>query len=252
MYFIFSQLARPYMLLVVALLFASLTQWRRPTNTPLARLLLTLFAAVLFLISCPLAGTCALYSLERYSPPNETRPKSGDVVVVLSGSVVADRGEFRVGTDTLHRSLAALSLYREVDGCRLILCGGRMLSDPGSPANAEVMQDFFVEHGVAVADIQLEDRSRSTHENARETAKLLHAKPAARIFLVTDAVHMLRAKHCFAAQGLDVSPHPCNRRVNRFEFTVNDFLPSAKGVQSTEIALHEWLGMAWYKLRGYL
>lgn len=252
MYFLFSQLVRPYTLLVVGILLAALAQWRKPTSSRYARLWLTILAVVLYVVSCPLAGTCALYSLERSSQATELRPERGDVIVVLSGSIVADHGEYRVGTDTLYRCLAAVSLYRESPGCRLIVCGGHMLPMPGSPTNAQVMKAFLVEQGVAGADIELEDRSRTTHENARETAKLLREAPAAKVFLVTDAVHMLRARHCFGAQGIGVIAHPCNRRVIQFEYTLNDFLPSARGMQSTELAIHEWLGMAWYRLRGYL
>ncbi len=55
--------------------------------------------------------------------------------------------------------------------------------------------------GVRADAIVVEDRSRSTAENAREVAALLPA--GARIWIVTQPFHGRRARRCFRRVGLD-------------------------------------------------
>src|SRR5262249_37927778 len=48
--------------------------------------------------------------------------------------------------------------------------------------------------------------SRTTYENAVESARLLNDRDMPRVVLVTDAAHLRRAVACFRKQGLDVIP----------------------------------------------
>jgi uncharacterized SAM-binding protein YcdF (DUF218 family) len=96
----------------------------------------------------------------------------------------------------------------------------------------------------------VENKSRTTYENATESKKLLEERGISHIVLVTDATHLHRAVLCFRKQGLEVTPCGCRQRKTRFEPSLYDFLPGVSGLDDVETACHEWVGLAWYRLAG--
>jgi uncharacterized SAM-binding protein YcdF (DUF218 family) len=121
---------------------------------------------------------------------------------------------------------------------------------PG-PTLAEAMRDFLVELGVPSSDIILESRSRSTYENALQSARLLKDRGIRKIILVTEAAHMPRALGTFRKQGLEAVPAPCHYISTAwFERPLLGLLPAPGTLRESQGVLHEWLGMAWYRLRG--
>jgi uncharacterized SAM-binding protein YcdF (DUF218 family) len=73
-------------------------------------------------------------------------------------------------------------------------------------------------------------------------AAVLRARGVASILLVTSMLHMRRAKLCFEKQGLRVSPAP----VPRIEGE-----PPERASMLAQ-ALHEYIGLAYYRLRGWI
>jgi uncharacterized SAM-binding protein YcdF (DUF218 family) len=80
------------------------------------------------------------------------------------------------------------------------------------------------------------------------SAPLLKQSGAQRIVLVSHAWHLRRAVPLFEAQGLDVVPAGIQFAHTRVD-SVRDLLPSPAGLRDSTFALHEWLGILWYKLR---
>jgi uncharacterized SAM-binding protein YcdF (DUF218 family) len=60
----------------------------------------------------------------------------------------------------------------------------------------------------------------------------------------------VRSVQSFRKQGIEVVPAPTAFRYIQLEGTWEDFVPSPKMIQKNEDSLHEWMGLAWYKLRG--
>jgi hypothetical protein len=107
----------------------------------------------------------------------------------------------------------------------------------------ELQLAMLVEHGGRGAI--LEDRSRDTEENALFVACLLPQHEAA--FLVTDEVHMRRARAWFAFYGIRPTSYPA-------PFTVDEparlrWVPSGSGYVHTRAALHEAGGLVEVALR---
>jgi uncharacterized SAM-binding protein YcdF (DUF218 family) len=93
-------------------------------------------------------------------------------------------------------------------------------------------------------------RSRNTHENALYGAEILRGKGVARVVLVTDARSMLRAAACFRKEGIAVVPAPSSFR--QFGPLSRELLPGWTGIARNEATLHEVVGLAWYRLRGWI
>jgi uncharacterized SAM-binding protein YcdF (DUF218 family) len=72
-----------------------------------------------------------------------------------------------------------------------------------------------------------------------------------RIVLVSHAWHLRRAVPQFEGHGLDVIPAGTQFSDSRIDSYLS-LLPSALGLRDSYFALHEWLGILWYKLRAQL
>jgi uncharacterized SAM-binding protein YcdF (DUF218 family) len=108
---------------------------------------------------------------------------------------------------------------------------------------AEALREDF---GVPVKWI--EGRSRDTGENAAYSAALLRADGVKRILLVTDAMHMPRARAAFERAGLDVVSAPTVFFGNQAR-SLSSWMPSAEGMRRSWYAIYELLGLAWYRVR---
>jgi uncharacterized SAM-binding protein YcdF (DUF218 family) len=255
MYALVVQLLEPYTLLFLGLVAATVCAWRRPPPRSRSLKAATILLGLLGLISMPLAGYVAQGSLEWSYPPGKVDASSDDTLVVLAGGLVVDDSEgtqYRLSDSTLQRCVWALRAYRDAGGCRMVLCGGKVDQTTPGPTLAAAMRDFLVEAGVRPDDLILEDKSRTTYENALFCKERIGGEnaPEGRIWLVTEAIHMRRAERCFRARGIDVVSAPCDHHAWREDFTAASVIPSARGISRVTTAAHEWLGILWYWLRG--
>lgn len=124
----------------------------------------------------------------------------GEVLIVLGGSRASSDGV--IAWDSYVRSLYAVRAYRERGFPLVVVSGGA-----GSPAVASSMRDFVQSQGVPAAVLRVDERSRSTRENAQYVTEMLKAAPGRKVLLTSD-YHMYRALRAFRKAGLDVAPHP--------------------------------------------
>jgi uncharacterized SAM-binding protein YcdF (DUF218 family) len=92
----------------------------------------------------------------------------------------------------------------------------------------------------------LESRSRNTYENALFGKEVAQPKPGEKWVLVTSALSMPRAVGCFSKVGWTVVPYPAGHIAPANPL---DFSPDVLSqFEVLSLALHEWIGMAAYKL----
>jgi uncharacterized SAM-binding protein YcdF (DUF218 family) len=255
MYRTLLELAQPTVWLPLLLALALANLWRKRQEGRRRLLLPTILFALLWLACTPLVSYLAVGSLEWSYPPLRERPADIDAIVVLSGYVYVPETEGarpELGTSTLSRCLRAAEVYRVGRRCPVVVSGGKVDPSSPGPAFAESMRDFLVQLGVPETDLVVEGRSRNTFENAVETSRLLEERGLHRIVLITDAAHLKRATGCFRKRGIDVVPCGCRYRARRMEWSLSAFLPDPRSAEDSLEAWHEWLGFAWYALRGQL
>ena len=201
------------------------------------------------LMSTRIVADLLTWPLESRYHRLERRPDTTQAIVVLSGNVLyPDDRHTELGEDTLYRCLHAAELYRAGPPCPLLTTGGKVDSTVPGPSFARVMADFLETQGVQHADLILEDRSRTTYENAVESARLLRERGLRRVVLVTAGSHLLRAEKCFRRQGIEVVPSACHYRDVREGLRVSHFFPDPKNLARSQEAFHEYIGLAWYWL----
>ena len=94
----------------------------------------------------------------------------------------------------------------------------------------------------------VEGESNNTAENALLSARMLKASGVPRIYLVTHAWHMPRAKAAFERAGLQVIP-AATAYSARLPLRLPAFVPSAQALLDSSYFFHEIVGTVWYRLK---
>lgn len=146
------------------------------------------------------------------------------------------------------RVAEAASLYR---ACRLADARCTVLVTGGeTPTSDRTLAFAYAEAlerlGVPKADLLLESRSRTTWQNAQFSAPILARLAAQRVWLVSSALHLRRAMFAFREFGIVATPV-------RADYTrvAWSYLPSARNLDMTDRALHEYAGMVLYHARAW-
>lgn len=136
------------------------------------------------------------------------------------------------------RIIEAIVIYRQNPGCQLILSGGVPKNEMIS--KAQMMANMALQLGVANKNIIIDERAINTKEEAQYIKETVQAEP---FVLVTSASHMQRALMLFNKNNLFPTPAPVNFLIlKEIPFS---FMPSTIVLQSSEKALHEYLGILW-------
>ena len=238
-----STYTQPLFPLLLICTVAGVLVYRR---RPISRFVVLCALGLFFFCWPPVAGL-ALLVLEGGYAPEPPSDRAVQAIVVLSSRVLlasAPRTQTILGPDTYQRCLYAAWLYQNWSAVPVLASGG---ARPEAPYSV-VMRDALEREGVPPAMIWTEENSRSTYENAVNSAVILRARGIRKIALVTEAYHMPRAVQCFRKQGLEVVPAPCGFRGGLPR--LRDFLPDPQAASWNEDTLHEVVGLLWYRGSG--
>ncbi|MFO0984011.1 MAG: YdcF family protein [Planctomycetota bacterium] len=231
----------PLSLFALALLGLVLRRWWPRCG----RLLVGAAALLLLCASLPVTGALLLGSLE-VAPPLMPPLPAADAVVILGGDLrdgAQEYGGETLGKLTLERVRYGAALARRT---RAPVCVSGGVIQTGKRPLAELMRAALADE-LSVAVRFIEDRSRTTTENAERCRDLLVPHGVQRIYLVTHAWHMRRAVKNFAACGFEVVPAPTMAQP-ALDLRLTDFLPTARALEASAFAVHEWLGLLWFAL----
>jgi len=208
---------------------------------------------LLVLASLPIVANLNLWLLEGDTAlsPTELAQPSAQAIVILSGGRNLDAPEYgnadTVSMLTLERLRYGAWLHRHTR-LPLIVTGGKVF-DSSRPAEAELMRQILAqEYQVPVRWI--EANSRNSWENAAFSQAILKEAGIKRIYLVTQAWHMPRARMAFETVGLEVIPAPTGFLHGDGDAPlILDFLPSSGALLTNYNLSHELMGIVWYRLR---
>lgn len=208
---------------------------------------------LLVLASLPIVANFNLRLLEGDTAlsPAELAQPSAEAIVILCGGRNFQAPEYN-GNDTLSsyplmRARYGAYLHRQTR-LPILVTGGNVYTTT-TTSEAELMRQALVED-FHVPVRWIETNSRNTWENALFSQSILKQTKVSRIYLVTTAAHIPRAKMAFEAMGLNVIAAPTDFMGQRGEAPgIMDFFPSAKAFRSHYFFMHEILGILWYQLR---
>jgi uncharacterized SAM-binding protein YcdF (DUF218 family) len=163
-------------------------------------------------LTCRVAGalTIAAFFLAAFSPVAPMAAQrvaiapdvgAAEAIVVLGASV---NGDGSLSDTSLRRAIAGIRLYRDGLAPRLVFLG--MMGE------AEARARLAVGLGVPREAILTEGVEPTTRAEAYRMGVVLGQKLGVRrVLLVTDVLHMRRARSLFEREGLSVRPAPTDR-----------------------------------------
>lgn len=198
-------------------------------------------------------------NLERQYVPTEP-PPAADAILVLSGGVLgrsAPRPIVEVA-DAGDRVLYGAELYRQRKAPQLICTGNVATGGIAPRPAAEDMAELLTMLGVPGSAIVTEVESENTHDHAVNLCPFLQERQMRSVLLVTSAMHMPRSIATFrrTCPAVAFIPAPTDFRVAQdapvawYRDAVN-LLPTPGTLLAFSDAIHEYVGMAYYRARGW-
>jgi uncharacterized SAM-binding protein YcdF (DUF218 family) len=198
-------------------------------------------------------GSAMLLALEQRLPRPVVLPEKVDGILLLGGAVdpalSLAYGE-TVFNSAVARVLAGVALARRHPEAKLAVIGGEGGFVPVGLPESRATLGFVVEQGIAPERIILEERSRSTHENAVYAKELIRPGPGETWILITSAYHMPRAVASFEAVDWRLIPYPVDYRIDPKTGLGANF-NLVDGLGTATLAGKEWAGLVGYRLMGW-
>lgn len=162
-----------------------------------------------------------------------------DTIVILPGHAEPDPYfplSSTVNSSTAFRIIEALRIWRFFPDSKILISGPKDVP--------ELMRKLLLALGVPDNRIIIEAESTSTYENAVILQKKLGDRP---FILVTSAGHMPRAMAVFKKLGMIPIPAPTDYMAGRNPLATR-YLPSPSHLMYSDLAVHEYFGILWYRL----
>jgi uncharacterized SAM-binding protein YcdF (DUF218 family) len=211
---------------------------------------------VLLVASEKQVGLGLLSPLEAQNPPMPDLTPPHPIPAALAAChyiVVLGGGHTDNPFLTPLQSLSPSAFGRATEAARLALALPETKLIVSGPANgaheshAERLVKAIGEFGIARARFTKIENARDTEDEAHATRAIVGEAPVA---LVTSAWHMPRAMALFRAAGVNVVPCPTDFQARpNLDFRWNDWTFDISGLDRTTLAVHEYLGLWWLRLR---
>ena len=199
----------------------------------------------LALLSMQVVSGALLSLLE--TPSDDPLRHPADAIVVLGAGIYVNAPEYggdAVNSASLERLRYGAHLHRR-SGKPILVSGGNPL---GNVTPEAVLMKAVLENEWRIPVAWSEETSANTLENARHSNAMLAPAGIRRVYLVTHAWHIPRAKLAFESVGLEVVPAPMHF-ATRAGSSLALFLPSIDGMLQSAVFCREILGLIWYRLR---
>lgn len=211
---------------------------------------LTAVFSLIFLIflATAVGARVLVHPLENYAERNLVEVSQKYPIVVLGGgSNYYSAKKTTPSTHSLQRLVKGYELHRSLK-TPLIYSGGVAIGQQNI-SEADAASEFLQDLGMDLKFYFSETKAQTTFENAEYLRKWIKQHQVKKVYLVTSAYHMLRSMTVFKAQQIEVLPVHSGFIYNH-KLSWLDYFPSRGALNANLTALHEWIGLFWYYLKG--
>jgi uncharacterized SAM-binding protein YcdF (DUF218 family) len=228
--------------------------WLSPRSSAARRTTLTAAAlycaASIYIVPAAIASVTLAAHADLFKPLSDDRRPTAVVLLGGGNEHVQGAGAAAVSVMSLVEAARVLEAARVFDVAHadwMISSGGAL---PGETPSSIVMRDALIQLGVPAKQIVLESSSHDTHDEAVLIAPMLKSLRVQRTILVTSAIHIPRSLGTFRAVGVDAIPAPV-REPGAALPRIRRWSPSTVGLLFSSQLVHEFLGIAYYRARGW-
>lgn len=223
-------------------------QWSRGARFTLCLLLVLYYGFTTRPLTQALVEPLETY----YRPPASILGRHDAIVIFVSPPTLQPYTERPtiVGTPNTDLLLCGLAHVRAGSAPKVVLTGGASGEFPRTAEWTVVLREWAVLLGYPKESITAEAQTVATHERARAINLLLGA--GSKILLFDSAMHLPRSAAAFMKVGFTVTPIPCGYELSTEPWGLSDFVPQGHNLKASSAAVHEYLGLLTYRLRGLI
>lgn len=215
--------------------------------------ILSIIIALFYLLSTNFIAYHLIKPLENHytNPPIEKlQQEQPDVIIMLGGGAINVPdidGNGQVSGYVANRMLTVMRLQRELN-IPIILSGGKVFADTGREADIE--ERIFLGLGIEKQNLILENQSRNTVENVRNTKIIMEQQGFSKPLVITSGFHLPRAMEIFTREHINAIAYVTDYQMSEYlAFNIFNFLPNNGSLNTSCLAIREYLGVLALKLQ---
>lgn len=227
--------------------------WRRKAGW-----FLSLAVIQVILLSLPVVSEVLFNRLTQQYPPKAdlwAQSPHPEAIIILGAGRNTRAWEYggETGSMTELERLRYAALLHRKTGLPILVSGGAPLrnSQNQQRSEAELMRKTLEEE-FQVPVRWLEENSHTTWQNAQFSDKMLQQAGIRSAWVVTQAWHMPRSLYAFEQLNSKIDYIPAATSFGAavvWQDKGLNWLPQAAALYRSQIALHEWLGLLWYRVK---
>lgn len=189
---------------------------------------------------------------------SDTEKKHFDTGIILGGMLSYDVSRDRIlFNSNVNRMTQTVELYKKGIIKHIFITGGSGSILYPEKREASLLKNYLIQYfQIPEKDIEIENKSNNTHENALYSKKILAnlGWNKHKLLLITSSLHQYRAQACFTKQNLKTYIYTSKSKKHSLERVLpkNLFLPQAEILLEWNNFLHELIGVITYKIAGYI
>ncbi len=249
MFFILSKILAfllvPFNWILLLLIFYIIVK-----NKQIKKRLLVTMVIIFIIFSNPFFYYKTLYAWQINTPIIE-KGKQYQTGILLGGISMFDKNGNGYFNDREDRFMQTLRLYNQGIISKIVISGGSGQLFGKEPAEADFLRKEFIANKVADTNIIVENKSRSTFENAVFSKHILDSLHLQSPYvLISSASHLRRATKVFIKNGMAVAPYPAAFEVIDRSYSIQDFWPNLNIMSGWTSLIKEMIGVIVYSVTG--
>lgn len=202
----------------------------------------------------PLLSNWAMHRWEKSFAKPEIHHSKATAIVLSGMASYNDQNQQHNFGQSTDRLTETVKLYFDGKISKIILTGGNASIFYNDRPESEYLKEFLIQLKIPDSVILTETQSRNTYENALFTKHITDSLCKTESYLlITSAYHMRRALACFKSQKISITPYAVDVYHPYIKTDYQNIIaPSTSALQQWNILFHEWIGLLYYSIRGYI